>query len=68
MATIENGWRHCTGCKKLIGFRTTYYTCSVSTCNRKSTEFVFCSVPCWDAHLPTMRHREAWAVENVSPK
>ncbi len=27
----------------------------------------FCSVSCWEAHLPTMRHREAWAVEKRAP-
>jgi len=27
----------------------------------------FCSVRCWDAHLPEMRHREKWAVEKRSP-
>jgi hypothetical protein len=28
---------------------------------------VFCSVSCWDSHLATLRHREAWAVEAVAP-
>jgi hypothetical protein len=28
---------------------------------------VFCSVACWDAHVPTMRHRESWAEEQRSP-
>lgn len=29
---------------------------------------MFCSVACWDSHLSTLRHREAWAVEEVAPK
>ena len=29
---------------------------------------VFCSVPCWDSHLATLRHREAWAVEAHAPR
>jgi histone H3/H4 len=29
---------------------------------------VFCSVECWDAHVPMANHREAWAIENRSPK
>ena len=28
---------------------------------------VFCSVACWDSHLSTIRHREAWAVEATAP-
>lgn len=27
----------------------------------------FCSVECWDAHVPTMRHRDAWAIEKRAP-
>lgn len=60
-------WRRCNSCKKSIAFATTYYECSVSTCTRKRTGFVFCSVECWEIHLPMMRHREAWAVEETSP-
>jgi hypothetical protein len=40
----------------------------VSTCNRKRTGLVFCSVECWDAHVPLYNHRESWALENRSPK
>ncbi len=29
---------------------------------------MFCSVECWDAHVPLYNHREAWAVETRSPK
>lgn len=50
-----------------MGFGTTYWECSVSTCNRKRLGLFFCSVACWDAHLPGARHREAWAVEKKSP-
>ena len=27
----------------------------------------FCSVSCWEAHLPLAKHREAWAVEKKAP-
>jgi hypothetical protein len=40
----------------------------VSTCNRKRTGLVFCTVECWDAHVPLYNHRESWALENRSPK
>lgn len=61
-------WRHCSSCRAPIGFSTTYWVCSVSTCARVAkTGLFFCSVGCWEMHLPTMRHREAWAVEERSP-
>jgi hypothetical protein len=60
-------WRECSICKKPIAYRANYQVCSVSTCNRKRTGLVFCSVDCWDAHLPDARHREAWAVEETAP-
>lgn len=60
-------WATCNGCKGDIDFDQTYYVCSVSTCNRKGTEFHFCSVECWDVHVPVMRHRDAWAEERRSP-
>jgi hypothetical protein len=28
---------------------------------------VFCSVSCWEVHLPDANHREAWAVERRAP-
>ena len=60
-------WARCNSCKGDIDFDQTYYVCSVSTCNRKETELRFCSVECWDTHVPVMRHREAWAEEKRSP-
>jgi|SRR5690606_11182490 len=61
-------WRHCSSCRASIGFEEIYWECSVSTCARVArTGLFFCSVGCWEAHLPTMRHREAWAVEKRSP-
>ena len=60
-------WRSCSNCKKPIGFSQIYYVCSVSTCNKKRGGFVFCSVDCWDAHLPFARHRSSSAVEERAP-
>ena len=28
---------------------------------------MFCSVECWDVHLPMARHREAWSEERTAP-
>jgi hypothetical protein len=60
-------FRVCSICRKPIGFDTTYYRCSVSTCNRARLALYFCTVACWDAHLPEARHRDAWAEQERSP-
>lgn len=61
MATEPAHFRHCSTCKQPIAFEGEYFRCSVSTCNRRVTALYFCSVPCWDAHVPEARHRDAWA-------
>ena len=61
-------WRRCSACKEDIALGAVYWVCSVSTCNRKRTALFFCSVDCWEIHLPTERHREAWAVEETAPR
>jgi hypothetical protein len=60
-------FRVCSTCKTPIAFQARYYVCSVSTCNRRPTALYFCSVPCWDAHVPDARHRDAWAEEATAP-
>ncbi|MDJ0866797.1 MAG: hypothetical protein QNK03_11860 [Myxococcota bacterium] len=65
--SAEGAWRRCSSCKNPIGFRETYWVCNVSTCNRKRTGLIFCTVSCWDAHLSLVRHRESWAVERTAP-
>ncbi len=60
-------WKRCSTCKRDIPFGGPYFSCNVSTCNRRGTDFAFCSVACWDAHVPVLRHRESWAVEETAP-
>src|SRR5689334_16849207 len=60
-------FRLCSSCKRGLPFEGRYYVCSVSTCNRKRTGLTFCSLPCFEAHVPTVRHREAWAEEQWAP-
>lgn len=60
-------WRKCSTCKKEIGFLKPHYICSVSTCNGQRTGYVFCSVICCEAHFPGARHRDASAIETISP-
>ena len=67
---MEECWRKCSMCKKDIPYRGIYYVCSVSTCRAKRTDYAFCSVPCWDGHIPIERHRgdSAGALEKQAPR
>lgn len=40
----------------------------MSTCNRPRTGLAFCSVACWDAHVPVLNHRDAWCTEERAPR
>lgn len=60
-------WRKCSSCKKAIAYEGRFFRCSVSTCNAKRTSYVFCSMPCWSAHVPTMGHRNPWAEDDRAP-
>jgi histone H3/H4 len=66
-AVAPEQYKLCSECKRPIAFSADYYRCSVSTCNRKRTGLFFCSVSCWDAHVPMMRHRDAWAEKVKAP-
>jgi hypothetical protein len=68
MADLDDDvWMLCSACRKPIRFGSVHWVCSVSTCNRDRTRLVFCSVSCWDSHVATLRHRDAWAVEAQAP-
>jgi hypothetical protein len=67
MESPRSYFRLCSSCKKELPFQSAYYVCSVSTCNRKRTGLTFCSLPCFEAHVPTVRHREAWAEQMTAP-
>ena len=60
-------WRRCSACKQPIALGATYWICNVSTCNRSRTALAFCSLTCWEVHLPEAHHREAWALERTAP-
>ena len=60
-------WLRCTACKRDIDFGVAHWVCNVSTCNRHNTNYKFCTVACWDSHVATLRHRDAWAVEARAP-
>lgn len=68
MELSSDVWKKCSTCKKPIGFEKLYYICSVSTCQGDRTGYTFCSVNCFESHLPGARHRSAGAVEMNSPK
>ena len=63
----QNYWKKCNSCKAEINFSSKYYVCNVSTCNSKRTGLTFCSVPCFERHLPGARHKDAYALEEHSP-
>lgn len=67
---MSQPWRKCSSCKKDILTASKYFVCSVSTCRGAATNYVFCSVNCWDAHVPVERHRgdSAGAIEKEAPK
>ncbi len=67
MTTESNEWKKCSTCKSTIPFGGTYYVCSVSTCNAKRTGYKFCSVSCFDQHIPGARHKSAGAIEEKAP-
>ncbi len=60
-------WRKCSTCKKTILLNAPYYLCSVSTCNGQRTGYAFCSMQCFESHLPGARHRDAGAIEKRAP-
>ena len=60
-------WKNCGSCKKPILYGQKYWVCSVSSCNRARYKLVFCKLGCWDAHVPLMNHRNAWAEERRAP-
>lgn len=69
MNEILNLWKKCSACKKPILLGSSYYECSVSTCTSERTGYVFCSVACWESHVPGANHRSsAGAVEKYAPK
>lgn len=60
-------WLLCSACRTDIPYSSKYFQCSVSTCNRARMRLVFCSVGCWDSHVATLRHRDAWAEDKIAP-
>lgn len=60
-------WKKCSSCKASINHGAKYFVCSVSTCNSKRTGYTFCSVSCFDKHVPMARHKSAGAIEETAP-
>ena len=58
----------CCMCRKKITFGSTFYRCSVTACNSGKLKLIFCSTGCFDAHLPTARHRNASFVEGTAAR
>jgi hypothetical protein len=58
----------CCMCRKKILFGQAFYRCSVTACNSGKLKLIFCSPSCWDAHLPTARHRNASYTEGTAAR
>lgn len=56
----------CSMCRKPIAVGATYQRCSVTACNTGRVKLFFCTTACWDAHLPTARHRNASCIEEIA--
>ncbi|MBI4508198.1 MAG: hypothetical protein HY698_01095 [Deltaproteobacteria bacterium] len=56
----------CSMCRKKIPLGSRYFRCSVTACNAGRLKLMFCSLACWDAHLPTARHRNASCIEELA--
>ncbi len=55
----------CATCRKLIPMGTAAIRCTVASCNTGRMKLRFCSVGCWEKHVPTARHRKAsYAVDS----
>ncbi|MFZ4405216.1 MAG: hypothetical protein ACOYOK_14035 [Pseudobdellovibrionaceae bacterium] len=65
---VQAFWKKCSACKKPIDWGKKYFICSVSTCNGQRTGYVFCSVGCFETHVPGAKHRNAGAIEKMAPK
>ena len=64
---MNDVWKSCSSCSKPINYGKRHYVCSVSTCKTARFHPVFCSIGCWDDHVPVMNHRSAWAEEEYAP-
>jgi hypothetical protein len=53
----------CSMCKQAIPSEVPRYRCSVSACNAGRMKLRFCSVACFERHIPTARHRKANCLE-----
>ena len=49
----------CATCRKLIPPGTSAIRCTVASCNTGRLKLRFCTVTCWEKHVPTARHRKA---------
>lgn len=60
---MATGSTACANCRKVIAPGATWVRCTVASCNTGRLKLRFCSHKCWEAHVPTARHRKAGFVE-----
>lgn len=55
----------CATCRTLIPPGASAVRCTVASCNTGRMKLRFCSVACWQKHVPTARHRNpAYVIED----
>ncbi|HVK74838.1 MAG TPA: hypothetical protein VM734_16025 [Kofleriaceae bacterium] len=57
----------CATCRKAIAADARYVRCTVASCNTGRMKLRFCNEKCWQAHVPTARHRQAGFVHEGGP-
>ena len=57
----------CSMCRAPLASGKPYLRCTVASCNAGRLKLRFCSVACFQKHIPTARHRQASWVEETAP-
>jgi hypothetical protein len=63
---MDKPFGRCCMCGKEVALGERYLRCTVSACNSGRFKLLFCGPDCWNAHLPTARHRKAAYSEHIA--
>lgn len=56
----------CASCRSPIAPTEPRFRCSVSACNAGRLKLRFCTVACFERHVPTARHRRAECIREAA--
>jgi hypothetical protein len=54
----------CATCRAVLAPGQARFRCSVTACNAGRLKLRFCSVACFERHVPTARHRKAVCLDD----